>query len=167
METAASEQLLVSTVCRERLIVELLPVNKFRLVDEDMVEREGVGSSAAVLRDDVEVAAIIEGYGIFPVHGLEMWFLPMQRLPRFFANDVVDVTLVTPLLQVHQSRGENVGLASLDRWRHHAQARTWHVLHGIEDAASLDHTFSGTTAPLADQRLRHELQDARLHVVEK
>jgi len=91
----------------------------------------------------------------------------MQRLPRFFANDVVDVTLVTPLLQVHQSRGENVGLASLDRWRHHAQARTWHVLHGIEDAASLDHTFSGTTAPLADQRLRHELQDARLHVVEK
>ena len=103
VETAVTEQLLVSTVCRERLIVELLPVNKFRLVDEDMVEREGVGGTAAVLRDDVEVAAIIEGYGILPVHGLEVWLLPMQRLPWFLAHYVVDIALVAPLLEVDQS----------------------------------------------------------------
>ena len=103
VETAVTEQLLVFTVCRERLIVELMPVNKFRLVDEDMVEREGIGSSAAVRRDDVEIATIIKGYCILPVHGLEVWLLPMQRLPWFLAHYVVDIALVAPLLEVDQS----------------------------------------------------------------
>ena len=103
VEAAVTEQLLVSTVCRERLIVELLPVNKFCLVDEDMVKREGVRCTAAVLRDDIEIATIIKGYGILPVHRLEVRFLPMQRLPRFFANDVVNIALVAPLLEVDQS----------------------------------------------------------------
>ena len=103
VEAAVTEQLLVASVSWERLIVELLPIYKFCLVDEDMVEREGIGSTAAVLRDDVEVAAIIKGYCILPVHGLEVRFLPVQRLPRFFANDVVDIALVAPLLEVDQS----------------------------------------------------------------
>lgn len=34
VETAVTEQLLVSTVCRERIIVKLLPVDEFRLVDK-------------------------------------------------------------------------------------------------------------------------------------
>ena len=122
VEAAVTEQLLVASVSWERLIVELLPIYKFRLVDEDMVEREGVGSSAAVLRDDIEIATIIKCYGILPVHRLEVRFLPMQRLPWFFAHYVVNIALVAPLFEVYQSRRKDVGLASLDRWRYHAQA---------------------------------------------
>ena len=103
VEAAVPEQLLVASVSWERLIVELLPIYKFRLVDEDMVEREGIGSTAAVLRDDIEVASVVKGYGILPVHRLEVRFLPMQRLPWLLAYDVVDITLVSPLLQVDQS----------------------------------------------------------------
>ena len=120
-----------------------------------MVKREGVRCSAAVLGDDVEIGTVVEGNRVLPVHGLEVWLLPMQRLPWFLAHDVVDIALVAPLLEVYQSRRKDVGLASLDRWRHHAKACTRHVLHGIEDAASLDHTLTGTTPPLTDQRLGH------------
>ena len=38
VEAAVTEQLLVATVCRKRLIVKLLPVDKLRLVNKNMVE---------------------------------------------------------------------------------------------------------------------------------
>ena len=38
VQAAVTEQLLVASIGRERLIVELLPVDKLCLVDEDMVE---------------------------------------------------------------------------------------------------------------------------------
>ena len=90
----------------------------------------------------------------------------MQRLPWLLAYDVVNISLVSPLLQVNQSRWQDIGLTALDRRSNHAQAAAWHVLHGIEDAASFDHTLTGTAPPLANQRLGHELQYTRLNVVE-
>ena len=103
VQAAVTEQLLVTTVCRKRFIVELLPVDELGLVDEDMVEREGVGGSAAVLRDDIEIGTVVESNRVLPVHWLEVRILPMQRLPRLFAHDVVNITLVAPLLEVDQS----------------------------------------------------------------
>ena len=38
VEAAVTEQLLVASIGRERLIVKLLPVDKLRLVDKNMVE---------------------------------------------------------------------------------------------------------------------------------
>ena len=55
VQATVTEKLLITTVSRERLIVELLPIDKFRLVNEHMVEREGVRRTAAVLRDDIEI----------------------------------------------------------------------------------------------------------------
>ena len=68
-----------------------------------MVEREGVGGSAAILRDDVEIGTVVESNRVLPVHWLEVWFLPMQRLPWFLAYYVVDIAFVAPLLEVDKS----------------------------------------------------------------
>ena len=119
------------------------------------------------MRDDVEIASIVECYGVLPVHRLEVRILPVQRLPRLFAHDVVNVSLVSPLLQVYQGRWQDIGLTSLDGWSHHAEAAAWHVLYGIEDAACFDHTFTGTAPPLAYQRLGHNLQNTRLNIIEE
>ena len=38
VQAAVTEQLLITTVSRERFIIQLLPVDELRLVDEYMVE---------------------------------------------------------------------------------------------------------------------------------
>ena len=101
MQIALAEVHLIATVRLERLILQLLEVEKLSFVQDNIVERQRVAGTASVLADQVDDGAIVECNGIFPVGRLEDRLLPAEGLPWLFPYGIMAVTSQTPILPVY------------------------------------------------------------------
>lgn len=102
MQRKMLEVHLIATIGLERLILELLEVDELSLVDDEVVERHRVRRARAVLRDDVADRAIVEADGVLPIGRCEDGRLPMQFLPWSATNNIMQVTLEPPTLEMDE-----------------------------------------------------------------
>ena len=104
VEVAVLEVHLIASVGLEGLILQLLIVHELRFVYDDMVERQTIAGTLTVLGDNLADAAIVEADAVLPVLRGEDRILPLQSLPWFLANGIMDISLISPSLPVYQER---------------------------------------------------------------
>ena len=104
MQWELAEILLVTSVRLESLIFELFEVDELRLVNDEIVKRHGIRRSGPVLGYDIAHRSIVERYGILPVGRRKDWRFPMEGFPRSLSNDIVEIPLESPPLQVDEHR---------------------------------------------------------------
>ena len=149
-----AEEVDVASIGREGLVFELFEVDELRLVDVEVVEREGVGGTLAVLRDDGTDGAVIERDGVLPVAGRYDRVGPSQFFGRLDPDEIMLAPVEAPSLPVLKHRRYGVGEASLGVGGYEAAVAARHALHvaqvegGVENAladasTAHDHVVAG------------------------
>ena len=76
MKEMMSEVLLIATIGRKRLVLQLVIVDELGFIDVESIIRMGVGCTASILRYDISDGTIIERKDILPVLRFKQWFAP-------------------------------------------------------------------------------------------
>ena len=145
MVVVAPEKIHVTTVGWEGFILQLLEVDELRLVDIQVIEREGVGGSLSVLRDDGTDGSVIEGDGVLPVGRRDYRFRPSQLLGRFYADEIMLAPVESPSLPVLEHGRKRIGKASLGIGRYETAVASGHTLHVAQVEGGMQDTLSDTT----------------------
>ena len=139
------EEVHVTTVGREGFILQLFKVDELRLVYIQVIEREGVGGSLAVLRDDGTDGPVIERDGVLPVGWRDYRFRPSQLLGRFHADEIMLAPVEPPSLPVLKHGRKGIGKASLGIGRNETAVAARHALHVAQVEGGMQDALSDTT----------------------
>ena len=127
IERVPPEMRLNTTVGRERFVFEFLIVDEFRLVNEQPRERERVGRTRSVLRDDDRTRSVVERYDVFIIVRLDD--RASKRLGRTATDNVVHTVDIAPAFPRREQSRQRVGQTVFERRHHDAAGRAWHTLH--------------------------------------
>ena len=125
-----------ATVGRERFVFEFLIVDEFSLVNEQPRERERVGRTWTVLRDDDRTRAVVERYDVFIIVRLDD--RTSKRLGRTATDNVVHAVDIAPAFPRREQPRQRVGQTVFERRHHDAACRAWHTLHIAQSKRSGD-----------------------------
>ena len=121
-----------AAIRRESLLIELYRVDELGLVDEDPGQRERVGRTGAVLRENDGDKTVIEGDNILPL------FRVGERFRRSTAYDEVNALLIAPTAPSGEQSREGVCESVLECRHNNAAGGAGHSLHHLQGIRSGD-----------------------------
>ena len=120
-----------TAVSGQRLVLEFLEVDELRLVDEQPVQGQGVGTTGNVLGDEYRAAAVVErdDMCIFPRLNLRL----SEGLGRFDADDVMHALDEAHRLPTGEQSRQGVGQTVAEGRHDDAAGGAGHTLHVPQD----------------------------------